>query len=136
MVFPLTGRGTICWILSNRRCRANVFLRFFLGRISCNSRLSRTTDNPGLQAIQDTQGAQSPPQTYKVVFVCAGESARGLIAQAILNRWAGDRFHAWCAVTGETGEVHPLTIALLKSNQLWTGQQDVGCEQLTGRRLR
>lgn len=72
-----------------------------------------------------------PPQVYNVLFVCAGEPSRGLIAQALLNRWAGDRFHAWCA-TSETGETHPLTVELLKSHQLWNGQQGVGCEQFTG----
>ena len=71
-----------------------------------------------------------PPQSYKVLFVCAGESARGLIAQAILNRWAGDRFQAWCATLDAT-EAHPLAVELLKSNQLWDGQRTTGCERFT-----
>jgi arsenate reductase len=72
-----------------------------------------------------------PPQTYNVLFVCAGESARGVLAQAILNRWAGEKFQAWCAA-GETAEVHPLAVELLKSNQLWNGQQSAACEQFIG----
>jgi protein-tyrosine-phosphatase len=72
-----------------------------------------------------------PPQAYNVLFVCAGESARGLMAQAILKRWADERFHAWCA-TGDGGEVHPLAVELLKSNQLWNDQRGVECEQFTG----
>jgi protein-tyrosine-phosphatase len=72
-----------------------------------------------------------PPQVYNVLFVCADESARGLIAQAILNRWAGDRFRAWCT-SGEAAEVHPLAVELLKSHQLWNGQRGAQCEQFTG----
>lgn len=72
-----------------------------------------------------------PPQVYNVLFVCTGEPSRGLIAQALLNRWAGDRFHAWYA-TGEAAESHPLAVDLLKSHQIWNNQQGVRCEQFTG----
>ncbi len=72
-----------------------------------------------------------PPQVYNVLFVCAGEPARGLIAQAILNRLAGDRFQAWCA-TSETREVHPQAVELLKTHRLWSGQRGMRCEQFTG----
>jgi len=69
-----------------------------------------------------------PPRVYNVLFVCAGESARGLMAQAILNRLAGDRFQAWCT-TSDRGEAHPLTVELLKSNRLWDGQHGMRYEQ-------
>lgn len=72
-----------------------------------------------------------PPQVYNVLFLCADDSARGIIAQAILNRWAGDRFRAWC-MSGEGAEVPPLAVELLKSNQLWNGQRGAQSEQFTG----
>jgi protein-tyrosine-phosphatase len=72
-----------------------------------------------------------PPRVFNVLFVCAGESARGLIAQALLNRLAPDRFQAWCA-TGDCGEIHPQTIDLLKAHRLWNGERCMRWEQFTG----
>lgn len=67
-------------------------------------------------------------QVYNVLFVSFGESARGLIAQAILNHWAGEGFQAWCA-TDHDNQVNPLAVELLKSNQLWNGQRGMNFEQ-------
>ncbi len=72
-----------------------------------------------------------PPQVYNVLFVCAGDPARGLMAQAILNRLAGDRFQAWCT-TEENTAVHPLAVQILKSNHSWNGQRAMRYEQLSG----
>lgn len=71
-----------------------------------------------------------PPQPYNVLFLCADDSARGIIAQAILHHWAGDRFRAWYT-TGETTEVNPLAIELLKSHQLWNAQRGTHSDQFT-----
>lgn len=51
---------------------------------------------------------------YNVLFLCTGNSARSVIAEAVLNRSGGGKFIAYSAGSMPKGEVHPKTLALLK----------------------
>lgn len=107
-------------LIYQARCEVIVELMAYLTEHCCNLPVMDSTTLIPLETLTRKPATMNQESVYNVLFLCTGNSARSVLAEAVMNHLGQGRFRAFSAGSFPTGQVHPLTLKLLELQGLPT----------------
>ncbi len=108
-------------LIYQARCDAIVDLMAYLTEHCCNlPALDAKTPIP-VEILTRKPAAMNQEAIYNVLFLCTGNSARSILAEATMNHLGQGRFRAFSAGSFPTGKVNPFSLKLLELQGIPTG---------------
>lgn len=96
--------------------RADALVRYLFDDC-CRARPALCSELPGLNKERTIQ---MPDHKLNVLFICTGNSARSIFAEAIMREEAGDKFNVYSAGSRPFSELNPYAIEMLGSRGMDT----------------
>ncbi|MBR9762107.1 MAG: helix-turn-helix domain-containing protein [Rhodobacteraceae bacterium] len=87
----------------------------------CRGRPALCLDSAGQGPLGRTGADGIPLRKLNVLFICTGNSARSIFAEALLRELAGQRFNAYSAGTRPADAPNPVALKLLQDKGIETG---------------
>src|SRR5262245_58737295 len=75
----------------------------------------------GRHAAARPNGSRMNTRPFNVLFLCAGNSARSIFAEQLINRWGAGKFRGFSAGSHPKGAIHPIALDLLKQMNFLAG---------------
>jgi len=107
-------------LIYQARCDAIMNLMGYLTEHCCNlPAMNPPTCHP-LETLTQESATMNQEKVYNVLFLCTGNSARSILAEATMNHLGKGRFRAFSAGSFPAGQVNPFSLKLLELQGLPT----------------